>query len=558
MELVAGAVLGLPLFHTSTIRAGENFIKTNKIEWISVIETPVENFIRQNEFVLTTGIGCHNEPEKLVAFVKDVIHSGASVLGFATGRFIFDIPASIVKVADQSGLVIVDIPWEVRFGDIVGKVMQLIMSDKLAQREEAELARQQLTNCVLNEKGLQDILQTLSKFVAFPTAITDNQSKLRARQNFSPDWFNETKLSEGTVSKMNRDETEAPNPLFHFIQVYNDHKKSIYQLAIINNHKTQGYLYIEANEYQLTWYAMNVLEHALTACALYFVKENAIELTEVRIKDNFVMQLAKQAQQTDQKLITKADMLGYDLTVPYICLVGHIAYKELPSFDNDRSENSSLHSQNYAIQKEITYAGELFEVNTMTTFEEGRVILFLESELDSYVEIVHSFLDKVERRMSELLKGIKITWGIAAPKSNPFSFSVLYSNAVLALRIGGSKQAVGSRTLYEDTKMDRLLMALAEEEEVRTIVNETLRVLLAYDNKRQTDLLHTFFIYKQHNGNVSQAARELNLHRQSLLHRLRNIEALTNLSLIDPDDAFLLELTSRIWKLQQLEEYDKG
>nr|WP_281419503.1 helix-turn-helix domain-containing protein [Bacillus alkalicola] len=58
-------------------------------------------------------------------------------------------------------------------------------------------------------------------------------------------------------------------------------------------------------------------------------------------------------------------------------------------------------------------------------------------------------------------------------------------------------------------------------------------------------------IYNKYKGNVSQTARALNLHRQSLLHRLRNIESLTQLSLVDSDDLFLLELSVRLWMLKK-------
>ncbi|WP_369405119.1 helix-turn-helix domain-containing protein [Piscibacillus salipiscarius] len=58
----------------------------------------------------------------------------------------------------------------------------------------------------------------------------------------------------------------------------------------------------------------------------------------------------------------------------------------------------------------------------------------------------------------------------------------------------------------------------------------------------------------KYKGNVSQTARALNLHRQSLLYRLRNIEKLTKLSLVDADDSFLLEFSVRLWMLNQFKE----
>ena len=58
MKLTIGDVLNLDIMKNAVVRAGRNFIKERYVQWISVIELPVENFVRQNELVLTTGIGC--------------------------------------------------------------------------------------------------------------------------------------------------------------------------------------------------------------------------------------------------------------------------------------------------------------------------------------------------------------------------------------------------------------------------------------------------------------------------------------------------------------------
>jgi len=71
--------------------------------------------------------------------------------------------------------------------------------------------------------------------------------------------------------------------------------------------------------------------------------------------------------------------------------------------------------------------------------------------------------------------------------------------------------------------------------------------LIEYEKKREMDLIDTFIVYDNQNGNVSQAARVLNMHRQSLLYRLRKIETLTNLSLDNPDDIFLLSISIKVW-----------
>ncbi|WP_226038469.1 PucR family transcriptional regulator [Aquibacillus saliphilus] len=558
MGLTASEVLQLPIMKSCKVKTGKH-LGEKPIEWVSVIELPVENFVRKNEFVLSTGIGCQDNPDLLEEFVEDVTQSGASILGFATGRYIFNIPDRVLAKADENELIIVDVPWETRFADILQTVMQEIMVDKQKKHEKAEDARQELINCVLHDKGLEEIAHSLYKYIKIPVAITDAARYVRANKHFNSEILKDytgddpdNKLQQTPLS----DNQFSEHPLYYNLKEYKFEKQLFFQLNILNNHKKQGYIVFQPSDSSdLTWFVMNVLEHALTACALYFVKENAIELTEIRLKDNFVLNLAKTKTKVDDQLLSKAKLLGYDLSRSFICIVGYISFKDQVKSDDgssDNSSNSSLQTMNYYIQKEITYAGKLFNRKSMTTFDEGEVILYLEADHLSYGDVANQFLDTVERRLSQLLTGMEISWGVAPQKVCDYAFYESYHEAVTALEIGINRSGTGNRTFFSDTRINRLLMAISKESEIATIVKDTLEPLVNYDKKRQADLIYTFMIYNSYKGNVSQTARALNLHRQSLLHRLRKIESLTKLSLIDSDDSFLLELSVRLWTLKKI------
>ena len=71
---------------------------------------------------------------------------------------------------------------------------------------------------------------------------------------------------------------------------------------------------------------------------------------------------------------------------------------------------------------------------------------------------------------------------------------------------------------------------------------------------RRLELGATFLCYLEHGCNVSQTARALHLHRQSLIHRLHRLEEVTGLSLENYNDRFLLELCVRLGAGFSLEE----
>lgn len=559
MGLTVKDVVQLPVMGTSKVKTGRELLDQKVIDWISVIEIPVENFVRRNEFVLSTGIGCEDDPLLLEKFVKDVIDSGASVLAFATGRYVYEIPDRIIQLAKQHDFIIVDIPWEVRFGDILHVVLHEIHKEKQGERQQAEDVRQELINCVLHNKGLKDITRILNKHLQMPISITDNTKAIRSTHKFSEELLQKmTGELSGQIQQIPpSDILYNDHPLYHQIEEYMVDNQIVYQLPIINNHNKEGFLLFQSKDReQLTWFVLNVLEHALTACALWFVKENAIEMTEVRLRDNFILDLAKKHTNVTNKLISKGQLLGYDLNRPYICIVCHTGHSDngdKQAKAKDSPVTSSLQSMNYYFQKVITNAGKVLHRKTMTTFDENEVIIYLEADHHPYMETANQFLDVVERRLYELVSGINLSWGIAIHKDGQYAFYTSYEEARTAMEIGKQQYGEGERTFFSDTRINRLLMALSQENEIASIVKDTLQPLLDYDKKRQADLIYTFMIYNKYKGNVSQTARALNLHRQSLLHRLRNIESLTQLSLVDSDDLFLLELSVRLWMLKKFE-----
>ena len=123
MGVAVEEVLKLPVLEKARV---QTHVYDRQVDWISVIETPVENFVRNNEFVLSTGVGCVDDVLALEGYVEDVIRSEASVLAFATGRHLYKIPDRVLKLAEKHELIVMEIPWEVRFGDILQDVLRLI------------------------------------------------------------------------------------------------------------------------------------------------------------------------------------------------------------------------------------------------------------------------------------------------------------------------------------------------------------------------------------------------------------------------------------------------
>jgi len=567
MKLQIGDVLNLDIMKNVRLRTGEEHINNRHVQWISVIEMPVENFVRKNELVLTTAIGCGQDVLILKNFVQDIIASEASALIIALGRHLFDIPIEVLELAEKENFILIEVPWEVRFANIIEEVMGEINHRQFRERERSEKVQQELLRFIIQERELSYILQYIERKVGHPLVITDRAGNIQEKRNhisrLIKNW--EDYVLQGVIPTKQVNSFLPHDPMFRKLQFIEVGDISVLQLPIIQvSGYIQGYLFLLIPPYVaidtfLTNYIVAVLEHATTTISLWYSRKNAIEETKMRLRSDFVLELAEGNILSWDQANSRARLLGYNLKLPYFCIVGYPENLR-KIFDKSKKPTGSfeewLESMIRYIEEEIVYAAQSLNREIIMTYHDGHLILFIEKTLGQNNEKPTPFLDLIERRLRNLLPDVLLSWGIGNHHEKLTGFKWSYDNANLALKLGRQKNGPGNRTFHEQTRIDRILLSLGKNLEMKEVIFATIEPLIQYDKQRNMDLIGTLSMYNRCQGNVSQTARLLNLHRQSLLYRLRKIESLTGLSIVDPDDLFLLDLCIKSWKLSHLVNTD--
>jgi DNA-binding PucR family transcriptional regulator len=131
-------------------------LKDRTVLGVSVIETPVESFVRPGELVLTTAMGLGRSPKRLEQFVLEIANSNAAalVIGVGPGAHIKRVPASVIALASRLGLLLIAMPWEERFSDVIEVVLR-----KLLIGENLERERENLVWSLLQEDVQPDALE---------------------------------------------------------------------------------------------------------------------------------------------------------------------------------------------------------------------------------------------------------------------------------------------------------------------------------------------------------------------------------------------------------------
>ncbi|MFB4165764.1 PucR family transcriptional regulator [Alteribacillus sp. JSM 102045] len=551
-------VIELDILEGAIVRTAKHKLSKQPVEWVSIMDIPVENYIRKNEFVLNIGAGSGKDMNIFHMFVESVYESGASALAIAKGKYIMDIPQSVLSFAEEKEFPIIEIPWEIRFAEVIHFVMNEIKRSQNEEMQIVENIQQYLLNMVLQNPNLSKVAKFIREKLGNPLIIVDKTGEIKGKSNNASDLMKKWNLyRKNNFSPQAISLTNDHHPLHARAEKIELLNHVLLQFPIESSNRIQGYITIELKDEETVESFLNnknasILEQASTVLAMWFLRESAIEETKTRLRGDFVWSLAKGEFSSYNQKLSQAKSLGYILETSYICLVGtgenfQELYKRNKTVTSyERWKQSIIHF----IQDEIFIGSNIVNQKVMTTNHGNDIILFLEAPLDTYKEKAYSFLELLSRRLNNLLPGLTISWGIGRCHEGENRFIDSFNEAQAALKIGRKKEGLGCRINFDDTRIERSLLRIAKDEEMNDIVNQTIKPLIEYDQQKNTNFIGTIIAYNENQGKISQTARSLHLHRHSLLYRLKKIEGIVNLSIIDPEDRFLLELCIKLWKLE--------
>jgi len=100
---------------------------------------------------------------------------------------------------------------------------------------------------------------------------------------------------------------------------------------------------------------------------------------------------------------------------------------------------------------------------------------------------------------------------------------------------------------FPDLSIYRLLLQIEHNPELAAFQEETLGALLALENNQE--LVRTLESYFAHNGNISQTADALFIHRNTLIYRLERIGSILSQDLDNPETRLALQLALHIHRM---------
>jgi purine catabolism regulator len=102
---------------------------------------------------------------------------------------------------------------------------------------------------------------------------------------------------------------------------------------------------------------------------------------------------------------------------------------------------------------------------------------------------------------------------------------------------------------FPDLSVYRLLIQIEYSPELIAFQEEMLGSLLATEGGRE--LIRTLEAYFEHNGNLSQTAEALFVHRNTLIYRMERLATITGLNLDNPETRLAVQLALHIYRMME-------
>jgi len=275
-----------------------------------------------------------------------------------------------------------------------------------------------------------------------------------------------------------------------------------------------------------------VAEQSALVCAIEMARAKAVREVEKRLKGDLLTALL-QENITPRDANLWVQSMGLDLDQ------AHVAIR----FAWDSTAPPSMRRLETLVNGEVTEQG--YKVLVEALGSEIVCICQVKSSSGRPEEALN-LANAVVNIAAKEFPEISMRCGIGLPSGNLSFWRDSFRQAGQALEMARRLRSRSPR-YYPDLSVYRLLLQMEHHPDLHAFREEILRSLLAYEGSG--DLIKTLEVYFDHNGNLSQAAEALFIHRNTLIYRMERIAEISGLDLDNTETRLAIQLALRIHRM---------
>ena len=439
-------------------------------------------------------------------------------------------------LADQLHLPLILLPVNTVLDEISREVITFVVSFRDDVERKATEISQQLLQLSAQGAGMQGVCQHLANSRNKWVIVQDADQRIRFQASPA--------LSDALL---------LPLPVTDELLRLQGLNRAVEPILI--RHEIVGYLSVLGSENDFDYLERIILGQVTPILALEFARERERSEVESRYQVEALTDVLQGHYQQPEEMLGRARILGYDLTTPQVVVIFEMSPSE-PDFSN----GSLIAQWSKRVREELLRIWP-----TCWLLSESRRVIGLlplselECNLDDERECEAAIFSRMERLQTRMQQsranGPRVplyTCGVGRLCRNLKGIPLSNREAQQALEVGRRLFGEGKIHSFARLGIYRLLFYLDGQNELNDFYQETLGPLLAHDARNNdSTLIETLEGFFRCNGNLSETARTMHLHRNSLLYRLDRIQEILGHSLEDSELRLSLQIALKIHHLHK-------
>lgn len=543
--IILKEVLEMDLMKSCHLIAGKN-AQENVITRVNIMADPdVLNWVTEGEFLLTTAyffkITSLEEQKKLI---QEASRKKLSGIGIKVFPYLEKLPEEVLALADALQFPIVELDSDIPFGDIMTPIFKEIFNRQSMMLQKVENVHNDTMDVILKGGGIKEIVRVLMRSVENPVLIKDHHFEEyiydeQDQDTDYPELIKSVKKYFKTASNHYRYVKKVEDR----VPVNNDYVERVMVPILIRNN-VHGHMIVFGSKRKITNFDILNLESASTIIALEFLKRISVQEVENKYKAEFFEDLISLDERRKDKAIERANYYRLQKDAWYSVLTIHL--NETPNSLNTAEEmNQTLGRMIYLIDTSCRTEDRIY----LIAHKGNNVnILFMWDDVQNYDREIRQVADGIDRLLEQKIGGLDFRIGIGrACKGIGSAWHSLQDaeKAVEAARAYMDDRIVEFEKLgiYKIFCQDHL------KEELQSFYNSTLKDLVDYDRKRDTELVKTLQVYFDTNGNLKRMSEILFTHYNTILYRINRIKEITAKNLESEHDRYGLQTALKIMNI---------
>lgn len=417
------------------------------------------------------------------------------------------------------------------------ELITIILNQQVSRLEQRERVHSRLTNFAAEGYNFQDIVQKLHEISGSGIVIQDKYLSILAE--FSPvplrEMWNE--ILDFISAPIN-----LPEPLKdrdkagQYRAIYTQAMPgniARYVSPIIVRSVVRGYFSIINTADKLDELDRLVGEEGPFICAIEMSKAKAVRETEKKLNSDLLSALLTDGLEPRETSLWVKEM-GLNLSWSHTAL----------QFSWDSESPPSRRRLESLINGEISRTKSKIIINPISS----NVVCFFQTPVTSdrpseAIEFAQIILQKAYMEFPDA----NLRCGIGSPADSIEEWRGSFRQASQALDMA-LKLKESKPLYYHDLSVYRLLIQLEDEPDLTKLYRENLGKLLS-QNKNH-DLISTLDAFFENNQNLTETAKSLFIHRNTLLHRMKRIREISGLDLDNPDTRLAVQLSLRVHRIK--------